>query len=634
MRELVRLASHLDVRGQYDLADRLERLAAKYEWPQQYTLPFDEDLSQDDPMAQGEPTPYWQATNALDPQDAPGAVIPKDFYSHPSQEELEAGNFVARPPAGDDYGGDEWWVALPGAYDRLYQLMYTLNEIEDEERRAGGGQYLDDSRNNRLLRLKLRRPEIEAEAETMARQIAARSYQIIREWIDGHISHSHPLMGGTEEEILDDVYSNDEDKIDIFREHILATVKLIFSENVADVERIARLLGVSVDDDRRYRFDMDWEEELGEMVEEATAYDEDVDIGPEMVMDLSYRLRRLIDSPEYSKARRQEVEETHPQFKPMVELANMFEAANNWRDLIIPIDLTKDMLHRNGNLMQDYGGFHPDLDYQRTFDDISSGAREPVWNADIRRSSTQGRFIKLAMPYRWEDNEDRARKITKEGYDPQDALYVYIDEYADQFEADLSDEAKAELEAFKEQIGLDQELQTYGRGGRRWEKYVDKLGDLWFDEHPDERLLWLADHPGNAIEFSGRADGEYRNNLLRYSPPVGHEPKDFLNDYSYGYATKVKLPPGSERIPAEWFSMVSPEEWNAHKNDHGHWASQHGSRFIRLAWADDEDDEDEDWNERPLFKSDKLRDCVGWVDRNWRQLLSTREKSENREVRR
>jgi len=33
-----------------------------------------------------------------------------------------------------------------------------------------------------------------------------------------------------------------------------------------------------------------------------------------------------------------------------------------------------------------------------------------------------------------------------------------------------------------------------------------------------------------------------------------------------------------------------------------------------------------DWNDREVFRSGSLRDCVGWVERNWRQLLSTREK--------
>ena len=309
--------------------------------------------------------------------------------------------FAIKPEEGDSYGGEDWWVALPGAYDRLYQLIYTLNEIEDEERRVAGGQYLEDSRNNRLLRLRNRKPEIEAEAEKLARHIAERSYYVVKGWIDAHVSHSHPLVGSTEDDILQDERSDDDEKIEILRSHILATVKLMFSERVADVERIAKVLGVSVDDDRRYRFDLDWEEELAKMVEEATSYDDDVDVGPEMVEDLAGYLRHLIDSPEYAKARRQEVEQNHPQFEPMVDLAKRFESAGNWRDLIIPIDIARDMLHRNGSLMQDYGGFHPDVNYQPTFDAISNGAREPVWNADIRRSSESNRFVRLAMrPFR------------------------------------------------------------------------------------------------------------------------------------------------------------------------------------------------------------------------------------------
>ena len=41
-----------------------------------------------------------------------------------------------------------------------------------------------------------------------------------------------------------------------------------------------------------------------------------------------------------------------------------------------------------------------------------------------------------------------------------------------------------------------------------------------------------------------------------------------------------------------------------------------------------------DWNERQLFKSENIRDCVGWIERNWRQLLSTREKIEGKRRRR
>ena len=58
IRALLRTAEALDRRGQYDLADRFDsmvRSAARYEWPQQYTLDLDEPEQQPDPSA---PTPY------------------------------------------------------------------------------------------------------------------------------------------------------------------------------------------------------------------------------------------------------------------------------------------------------------------------------------------------------------------------------------------------------------------------------------------------------------------------------------------------------------------------------------------------------------------------------------------------
>lgn len=187
------------------------------------------------------------------------------------------------------------------------------------------------------------------------------------------------------------------------------------------------------------------------------------------------------------------------------------------------------------------------------------------------------RMDRLAMPYRWEGSEDSAKSIVEHGYDPQEAIFTYIDEYSDRFQDDLSEDARAQLEAFSEEIGLPHELNTYGRGGKRWDRYVDRLAELWFQEHPRETLLWLAHQPQSAMEFGGDPEELYERNLLRYSPPPGHEPDEFLRDYAYGYATKVKLPEGHDRIPAEWFSLVSPEEWQQHKDDTGHWAAaDHG----------------------------------------------------------
>ena len=178
-------------------------------------------------------------------------------------------------------------------------------------------------------------------------------------------------------------------------------------------------------------------------------------------------------------------------------------------------------------------------------------------------------MLRLAMPYRWERSRENAESIIKKGYDPTDSIFTYIDEYSDQFANDLSDDAKQALETYSEEIGLDEELQRYGVGGKRWDKYIEKLSELWFEEHPDEVLLWLADNPNHSSEFGSGDD--YDDDLLRYSPPETHAPEPFLNDYSYGYATKVKLPPGQQAIPKEWFSQVSRDEWEQHKDDYNHW---------------------------------------------------------------
>lgn len=173
-------------------------------------------------------------------------------------------------------------------------------------------------------------------------------------------------------------------------------------------------------------------------------------------------------------------------------------------------------------------------------------------------------FHKYAMPYRWENSEDNAKNIIENGYSPGiESLLIYIDEYSDRFENDLPDHLKIDLEEFSEEIGLEEELMSYGRGGPKWEKYVEKLSDLWIGENKDAVLLWLADSPGSSFEFSGmmNEDDDYQNNLVRYSPEEKIEP--FLSDHSYGYAVKVNTPDGI--IPSSDFSIVSPEEWNKNK---------------------------------------------------------------------
>jgi hypothetical protein len=191
------------------------------------------------------------------------------------------------------------------------------------------------------------------------------------------------------------------------------------------------------------------------------------------------------------------------------------------------------------------------------------------------------RIDRVAMPYRWEQTGDRARQIVDHGYDPRESIFTYIDEYSDQFAEDLSNEAKIELEAYADEIGLVDELNTYGRGGRRWDKYIDKLADLWMGEHPDEVLLWLAEDPNHALEFGDPDTFGYQENLLRYNPEDG-DSEPFLSDHAYGYATKVRVPPGRTSIPGDRFEVVSPEEWQKHRDDPHHWASER-PRFLRLA---------------------------------------------------
>lgn len=179
-------------------------------------------------------------------------------------------------------------------------------------------------------------------------------------------------------------------------------------------------------------------------------------------------------------------------------------------------------------------------------------------------------FIKQAMPYRWERSKESAESISKKGYESDlISLLGYISDYHYEFYDDLSDNSKLILDEYKEEIGLDNDNSYFYGDNDIYDLYINKLAELWMDENPDIVLLWLADTPDNAFEFSGmiNKDDEYRKNLLRYSPPEEFDINPFLSDYSYGYAIKAPR----DLTKPKYFSVISDDEWERNKNDISYW---------------------------------------------------------------
>jgi len=212
---------------------------------------------------------------------------------------------------------------------------------------------------------------------------------------------------------------------------------------------------------------------------------------------------------------------------------------------------------------------------------------------DIGRSDIADRMdlimLRSAMPYRWERSPEMARKIADEGFvhvdrevdgllgdDPGGIIWEVM-EHHERFEDELSPKGWLELRHSKEysdyhgdHVGDDWMVDVW-KASR--ERYARKLFEIWSREHPDEVTMWVGDDP-NKIDYYGasadapesgvgwrKRDIKYRNNLLRFSPPEGTEQERFLEDENEDYALKVRVPPGTGRIPPEWFSVVPEDEW-------------------------------------------------------------------------
>jgi len=394
IRSIATLARHLDIRGRSRIADELDRVicASKYDWPKQYQLDIEAPRADERPW----PTDFWSETNVLDTCDAP------DAHPYEPLKDLPEGTKFSTLPATDEYSGEDWWTPLPDAYSRMYQLLYTLRDIEDRERKVSSGEYLEDPQNVELLRIQTARPRIEKELETLVRHMANLSYEVVQKWVIAHQTTSHPLMGDAVDDILQDEQTSPEEKSENLIGAISSSMKLMRKSGIIDAEGAARMLGVTLDDDRLRRFEEDPDEALEEMVKESTAADED-DEGwhdVERMESLGYVLSDILNTPQFAYARRQEMLATHPAFEQMEDILHMFEKAGSWRDLIIPIDIVRDIAHRNGELMEDYGGFHPDYDYRTTFDEISGGQLEPQWNRQMRTmGSPSARWIRMSRSF-------------------------------------------------------------------------------------------------------------------------------------------------------------------------------------------------------------------------------------------
>jgi len=392
IRTMSELAKRLDDMGLSKVSDdidRLVRMSSRYDWPTQYQL----DMDVPESKAEGRmstPTQFWNETESLDPSTAPDAN-PHGLFSGPPE-----GSKFSTIPSIDDYVADDWWVPLPDAYSRMYQLLYTLREIDDMDRRASSGEYQEDPQNVELLRLKSIRPTLEREMETLVRHLAERSYDFVNKWVDAHMTTSHPLMGDAADDIMQDENTSPDEKIADFKSSILDALDLISQNIRIDPEWVARLLGVRLSMDRVERFNENPRSEIDRMMSDAGLGD-DEDYTMDDLEYLSEILSDITSSRQFGIARRSELLESHPAFEEMENILDMFERAKSWQDLIIPIDIVRDIQHRKGKLMEDYGGFHPDYDYRKAFDAISGGEMEPGWRRQMRTmGSSPARWVRTS----------------------------------------------------------------------------------------------------------------------------------------------------------------------------------------------------------------------------------------------
>lgn len=174
------------------------------------------------------------------------------------------------------------------------------------------------------------------------------------------------------------------------------------------------------------------------------------------------------------------------------------------------------------------------------------------------------RMLRLAMPPYGYHRTDPSKvgPILSEGFHG-DISPEYFEEHFDTFYGDLSDAGRKAVDEAAIAAGYDPDEVEFGfsgdRYGRRWDAVVEALMGAWYDDHPDDRLIWVSSDP------LGTEFGDSALEVDLEGMP------DFLNDYSYGLAHRYTLQPGEENIPASRFRHIPEEELEAHEDPSWWW---------------------------------------------------------------
>lgn len=363
-----------------------------------------------------ESSPYWDEVLELDVANAPRAVQ----HVHRVDPEAEGQPYFTTLSGGSEFrSDDDWWVALPAAYERFYELLHHLNSMDDEDRRVQEGDYLEDDANVRRLRHDTElRPRLEAEAEQLAKYLASVSHNVLWWWVNGHLNHFHPMEGDLSDDLSELPIEEQIQGLEYAIKQTPHTIARYAPEYT--MGQFARSVGISDVPDY-------WDEPNQDLL---TRLDEAVQIERELVADdeaeedddeegwgggrtdeyerleeLSRMNSQITDSDIYKHARFKQLVQEHPQFQTILSVMKQFQDAKDWRDLIIPIDTAKNLAHspntrsQSPNVFSDYYGFSDasGANYQDTFDAISSGKMDPIWDERLRRARTTVGMMRLAQ---------------------------------------------------------------------------------------------------------------------------------------------------------------------------------------------------------------------------------------------
>ena len=227
------------------------------------------------------------------------------------------------------------------------------------------------------------------------------------------------------------------------------------------------------------------------------------------------------------------------------------------------------------------------------------------------------------------------RHILKQGYDPYDYEYNlsdFLGQNVDVGEGEgydwLEKASPEQLDAFR-QWNENHPMSEYDPAGApayetldyrgisepRWQvHFTDEPEDIasqgFSYGHPEIEGVQLTTHYKNRATrpgFNFSFDADSVPNGTQYGKHAVIFPSGALNTYHHGDEERQNIFWGSHVDPR----MIFPVRYE--EDDGGQWCW-----IVR------------DWNDRDIFRSPQIRDCVGWVERNWRQLLSTREKVERK----